>query len=63
MSMVSVVLGQRFIIGAEGSSEITMNLVYGGLIVGAIGGGIAGKNKLNHASQEETEEWPVATTA
>ena len=50
-AMVSVVLGQQFIPGAEASSDMTMNLVFGGLIVGAIGGGIFGKNKLSQASQ------------
>ena len=51
-AMVSVVLGQQFIPGAEASSDMTMNLVFGGLVVGAIGGGIFGKNKLSQSAEE-----------
>ena len=54
-AMTSVVLGQQFIPGAEASSDMTMNLVFGGLIVGAIGGGVFGKNKLSQESREEPE--------
>ena len=51
-AMVSVVLGQQFIPGAEASSDMTMNLVFGGFIVGAIGGVGFGKNQLSQASDE-----------
>ena len=55
-AMVSVVLGQKFIPGAEASPDTTMNLVFGGLIAGAIGGGIFGKMKQSQASEEEPKE-------
>ena len=42
-AMVSVVIGQQCIPGAEASPDMTMNLVFGGLVVGAIGGGILAK--------------------
>jgi hypothetical protein len=41
-ALISVTLGQDMIPGAEASSDTTMNLVFGGLIVGAIGGGVLG---------------------
>ena len=51
-AMVSVVLGQNFIKGAEASSDMTMNLVLAGAIIGAIGGGVFGKKKLSAPSEE-----------
>lgn len=42
VAMLAVAVGQQKIPGAEASSDITMMLVVGGLVVGAIGGGIVG---------------------
>ena len=54
-AMGCVFLGQQFIPGAEASSDMTMNLVFGGLVVGAIGGGIFGTNKLRQESEENSK--------
>tara|TARA_Y100001968_G_C18890214_1_gene495763 strand:+ start:281 stop:496 length:216 start_codon:yes stop_codon:yes gene_type:complete len=51
-AMFAVVIGQNFIAGAEASSDITMNLVIAGAIVGAIGGGVVGSRKKNSKSTE-----------
>jgi len=51
-AMASVVLGQNFIPGAEASSDMTMNLVLAGAIIGAIGGGVFGKKKLSAPPEE-----------
>lgn len=53
VAMFCVVIGQKFIPGAEASSDITMNLVLGGAVLGAIVGGIFGKNKLSKGAEEE----------
>jgi hypothetical protein len=51
-AMFAVVVGQNFIAGAEASSDITMNLVIAGAIVGAIGGGIFGNKKRSTEKAE-----------
>ena len=52
VTMFCVVIGQKIIPGAEASSDMTMNLVIGGAVLGAIVGGVFGKNKLSKEPED-----------